>query len=362
MGHDLARLRAEVARLLERFTAAGASEVEPPALLSAETLLDLYGEDIRTRAYTTLDPVEGERMLRPDFTVPVVEMHVAAGQEPARYAYAGPVWRTQESTSLRPTEYLQVGYELFDRGAPEQADAEVFALIAGAVAGQGLSVATGDMGVIRAAVASLTLSDRRRAALLRHIWRPARFTKLLERFSAPAATLSDRRATALAAGLDQVLGDIPLNGVRQASEITERLNWLAEEAQEPPLPVEQAAALREVLNIAVPLAELPEALHSLLDVLPELSTAAAQVAARNAALAERGIDPQTLPFEARFGRTTLEYYDGFVFGLFDPNRSDLPPIATGGRYDALTSALSGGKGIPAVGGIIRPEALLARAL
>jgi ATP phosphoribosyltransferase regulatory subunit len=56
----------------------------------------------------------------------------------------------------------------------------------------------------------------------------------------------------------------------------------------------------------------------------------------------------------------MEYYDGFVFGLFDPKRPDLPSIATGGRYDALTRALAGGDGIPAVGGIIRPEALLAR--
>ena len=32
----------------------------------------------------------------------------------------------------------------------------------------------------------------------------------------------------------------------------------------------------------------------------------------------------------------------------------LPPVATGGRYDALTRAIGGGDGIPAVGGVIRP--------
>ncbi|MDC3265334.1 hypothetical protein OAU61_04555, partial [Planktomarina temperata] len=41
-------------------------------LQPADVLLDLYGEDIRARAYVTSDPLRGEQMLRPDFTVPVV--------------------------------------------------------------------------------------------------------------------------------------------------------------------------------------------------------------------------------------------------------------------------------------------------
>ena len=85
----------------------------------------------------------------------------------------------------------------------------------------------------------------------------------------------------------------------------------------------------------------------------------AWLAARLDALAARGIAPERLSFEASFGRTTLEYYDGFVFGAQAPGRPDLPPIASGGRYDALTRALGQGRGVPAVGGMIRPEALIA---
>jgi ATP phosphoribosyltransferase regulatory subunit len=59
-------------------------------------------------------------------------------------------------------------------------------------------------------------------------------------------------------------------------------------------------------------------------------------AARMEALRDAGLDPAGLPFEASFGRTTMEYYDGFVFGFLAPARPDLPPVATGGRYDALT--------------------------
>ena len=54
----------------------------------------------------------------------------------------------------------------------------------------------------------------------------------------------------------------------------------------------------------------------------------------------------------------MEYYDGFVFGFHAIGRADLPPVATGGRYDALTRQLGQGATIPAVGGVIRPDVLL----
>ena len=83
-------------QILAAFRAAGAVEVAPDILLPAETLLALYGEDIRARAYVTQDPIRGEMMLRPDFTVPVVQMHMRNGAEPARYCYLGEVFRKQD--------------------------------------------------------------------------------------------------------------------------------------------------------------------------------------------------------------------------------------------------------------------------
>ena len=72
------------------------------------------------------------------------------------------------------------------------------------------------------------------------------------------------------------------------------------------------------------------------------------------ALDKRGVDVGTLEFEASFGRTSMEYYDGFVFGFFPSGDRDLPAVATGGRYDALTRVLGQGRSMPAVGGVIRP--------
>ena len=88
--------------------------------------------------------------------------------------------------------------------------------------------------------------------------------------------------------------------------------------------------------------------------LPAIAPAVTRFAARLEAIGAQGIDAAALPFEASYGRTQMEYYDGFVFGFTAPGRPDLPPVATGGRYDALTRQLGAGREIPAVGGVIRP--------
>jgi ATP phosphoribosyltransferase regulatory subunit len=103
---------------------------------------------------------------------------------------------------------------------------------------------------------------------------------------------------------------------------------------------------------------LPNAHQHLRDItvdLPGMAASVDRMARRMDALAAAGITVEDLPFEASFGRTTLEYYDGFVFGFVAEGRPDLPPVATGGRYDALTRVLGRGQEIPAVGGVIRPE-------
>ena len=90
--------------------------------------------------------------------------------------------------------------------------------------------------------------------------------------------------------------------------------------------------------------------------LPTIAPAVDRLARRLDALSRRGIAVETLDFEASHGRSTLEYYDGFVFSFHAEGCPDLPPIATGGRYDALTRE---GASIPAVGGVIRPALVAA---
>lgn len=350
-----AAIRAEAERLHAAFIAAGAAPIEADILLPAGPMLDVYGEDIRARAYVTTDPLNGEMMLRPDFTVPVVEAHMAGGADPARYAYMGEVFRRQEHLDGRAREYFQVGYEVFDRDATT-ADAEVFALFQGLLSGLNLRPATGDIGILMAAVRGLGTTDRRKSALLRHIWRPNRFRALLDRFAGRAplpparSALLERLAAGNPAALVEAAG--PLVGLRSAEDIAARAEALLEDAKTPAIAATEAALLYDLLALEAPAEAALSHLRGIAPMLPAILPAVEAFAARLAALKARGIDVASLPFAASHGRSTLEYYDGFVFSFHGP--ADLPPVATGGRYDALTAVLGNGQSIPAVGGIIRP--------
>ena len=336
-----------------RIAELGALVTDADILQPAGTLLDLYGEDIRARAFTTQDPLRGEQMLRPDFTVPIVQRHMAYGAEPARYTYLGKVFRKQEDDTGRPSEFVQVGYEVFDGSNPAAADAEVFATIADLLSDVAVTASTGDIGILRAAVQGLNTTDRRRSALMRHLWRPRRFKALLDRFSG----LSEMPAARVAL-LDQAdpMSDLPpILGLRTESEIALRIDALREDAATDPISNMERDLLDALLQVR---ATAPNALIALRDIavdLPSISPAVNGLAARLDTLAARGVDVETLPFEASYGRTSMEYYDGFVFGFAADPALNLPPLATGGRYDALTTVLGGGTGVPAVGGVIRPD-------
>lgn len=116
--------------------------------------------------------------------------------------------------------------------------------------------------------------------------------------------------------------------------------------------------INEILTLECPVAEAAERLSEITLGAPKMQQSVNKLEARKIALDNIGIDTDQLLFRVAYGRESLEYYDGFVFGFNAKNSCDLPQIAQGGRYDAMTRVLGNGKVIPAVGGIIRPEALV----
>ena len=338
------------------FQQAGAATIQAAILQPAETLLDLYGEDIRARAYVTSDPLRGEQMLRPDFTVPVVQMHMEQGAEPARYTYNGVVFRRQEDDASRANEYLQVGYEVFDRSNPAETDAEVFALIQNALGDAPVRATVGDIGILMAAVDGLNTSERRKSALRRHIWRPKRFRALLDRFAGRVETPAARQA--LIASDDLIAQAGPQIGLRSAAEVAERIDVLKSDAALAPISAVEVDLIEAILQVRK---TCPNALAQLRDIavdLPSITGAVTRLGERFDALDARGVETSTLMFETSYGRTSMEYYDGFVFGFHATDDAGLSPIATGGRYDALTQQLGKGDAIHAVGGVIRPDLLI----
>jgi len=371
-GEEHSALEAALAALAAVFTGAGYAPVTTAHLFEADTLIDLYGEDIRARAF--LFPGAGgggELCLRPDFTVPVVRAHGEGGwSRAARYAYQGPVFRRQAPGSSRPVEYLQAGIENLGAGDAAAADAEVLALILKGLSEIGagpVKVSTGDLGIAFALLDALPMPARRRHQLRRHFWRPKRFHALIEQAVAGPAAPSPERARLLAAAA----GEAPAStvaalaeeagealGLRETDEIVARALVLAEAAAEPAMPAEQAELIEAVLSIRGPAGNALARLRALteagsVDIGPALDRFEARLAALDAA----GIDAGALPFDAAFGRN-LEYYEGFVFEVTAPGTPDLPPLAGGGRYDAMTRRLGAEATVHAVGAMIRPEAVL----
>ena len=345
----------EAKNLAAVFEKTGAEVVEPDFLQISNVLLDLYGEDIRGRAFITNDPVYGEMMLRPDFTIPIVEQHMANSVSPARYTYCGKVFRRQEEFPDRPREFLQVGYEIFDGANTEKADAEVFLLVNEALNGIPVRIATGDIGILMAAVRSLSTTETRKNALLRHIWRPNRFRTLLNQFSGlstkpyPNRNLED---------YNKLLDKFEIIGSRNVYEIKERLEQINLETKTDPINPEEVKILDDLLSLKDTCAVVLGHLEKVSKKMPGIEATVNKFHKRLSYLEKNGMNIDLLDFEGSYGRTSMEYYDGFVFGFYSETQRNLSPVATGGRYDALTERIGQGTKIPAVGAILRPDLTL----
>ncbi len=368
-----ARLAEARARLAALFASAGHVPVEPAHMQPAGVLLDLYGEDIRGRSFIFPDNERlGELCLRPDFTVPVAVMH---GDGPgwdraAAYSYIGPVFRRQEVPMQRPLEYLQAGVERFGDTDRPAADAAVFALIREGLAALGVEnghATVGDLGIPFAAISAVEMSESRRRGLRRHFWRPGRFHEMLAAYTRAAPEPTPMRAALLAAldapdpaaAVAGLANGAAMVGLRDIDDILDRARVLKEEAAEPPIAEEAAGLIEAILAVAGPASEAVGQLRDLatgagVDLAGPIDMLERRLAAIDAA----GIAPETLEFDAAFGRN-LEYYDGFVFEIVSRRGASGPPLAGGGRYDAMTVRLGAPGPVPAVGGMIRPEAALA---
>ncbi len=323
----------EAKNLAAIFEATGAEVVEMDFLQISNLLLDLYGEDIRGRAFITNDPVYGEMMLRPDFTIPIVEQHMANNVSPARYTYCGKVFRRQEEFPDRPREFMQVGYEIFDGANPAKADAEIFSLVSDALSGIKVRISTGDIGILMAAVSSLLLNQFSGLSSKHHPIKDAKdYNKIIDKFE--------------------------IIGSRNVQEIKERLQQLKSEHETAPIDSAEVKILDDILSLKDTSKVALSYLEKVSKKMPGIEKTVDNFAKRLDFLENNGVNLDLLDFEGSYGRTSMEYYDGFVFGFYSETHKDLAPVATGGRYDALTERMGQGKRIPAVGAVLRPDLTL----
>ncbi len=401
---QFAALERQAGQLMARFIAAGHEAVAPAVIQPADIFLEYVGEEIRGRTYVFTDPDGAELCLRPDLTVPTCRLHQArledardigapapgSPQSPARYCYNGPAFRFQPGTlaTRLAREFRQAGVESFGAADREAEEARIAALVIDAMREVGLatfSLRLGDLGLLHALLEATEMPSRWRRRLSHLLWRPQRFRAELARLATdPAQTAATAPRELLAAIANAAPDDaeaivgrhleakgIEPIGVRTLAEIALSLRDAAADVKARPLDAAAARTIEAYISIAAPAAE---AMHRLAALLGEGkgSAGAGKGAARKsgvraaldafdhrlALLANAGIDVQAATFAADFGRN-LEYYTGFVFDVSAPGSPGGRPVAGGGRYDDLMRAVGASEDVPAVGGAIHTERLLA---
>ncbi len=367
--------------LLAVFIAGGHEAVSPPIIQPAGVFLDVLGETLRGRTYVFSDLNGEELCLRPDLTVPTCRLYLERYPQadvPAQYCYSGPAFRFQPAgaDASHPREFRQAGVEAFGAQDREDADARTLTLILMALQQAGLrswKLRMGDLGLFAALLEAAEMPERWRRRLRHQFWRPEAFRTELRRLTTNPARLTAnlprsliealnpddpaRAESLVAEELDK--GGIEVFGVRSLTEITEGMLALAADANAKPLEPATAAMIEGYLEVKAYADQAPARLRALSE-RPRGRFAAAIDAfeRRGALLKEGGVDLSEVPFSGEFGRN-VAYYSGFVFEVLALSLGAASPVAGGGRYDGLLRAVGAPREVPAVGGAIHTERLLA---
>lgn len=374
-------LEAQARKIMAVFVEAGHELVAPAIIQPAGVFLDVIGEALRARTYVFTDAEGAELCLRPDLTVPTCRLHLerhADARVPARYCYNGPAFRFQPQGASRvhPREFRQAGIESFGAADRETAEAETLATIVAALRAAGLRefrLTIGDLGLFRAILEAAAMPPRARTRLAHSFWRPQDFRAELKRLAAEPASAARAVPDALRARLDPASPDaaetavaeyleregIEIVGTRTAAEIAAGLLAKIEDARSPPLAPAAVSLIEGYVAVKSSARAAPVKLAGLARANGGgFEKALAAFERRLALLAGAGIDLDRCEFSAEFGRN-LEYYTGLVFEIVGPGLGRLSPVAGGGRYDGLLRAAGAAADVPAVGGAIHTERLLA---
>jgi ATP phosphoribosyltransferase regulatory subunit len=351
------------------FEAAGGELVDPPVLQPLSVLLDLTGEAMRARLFVVQGEAGDACVLRPDFTIPVAQAHIARGAPAGRYLYEGKAFRAAAAGDDRPVEFLQIGVEAYGPSSDPAVDDAAFAALAWAGAKAGgrgdLSLLLGDVGLFSDFITALGVPDALVTRLVRAFAGGSSLAIELERAQAGpsrpaaggrlAALLADLPETEAAGVLEELwrLAGIQPVGGRAPSEIVHRLVERSEAARTAPLTPAEADLIGRYLQVTgTPRAALDQIERLAYEAKVEFDRQLQPWVRRLKALDAAGVPEKALTLSAGFVRP-FGYYDGVLFEVRSAGLGPDRPVAAGGRYDALPVRL-GGSSPGAVGCIVRP--------
>jgi ATP phosphoribosyltransferase regulatory subunit len=213
--------------------------------------------------------------------------------------------------------------------------------------------------ILTSAINELDISDYKKASLKRHLWRPKRFMKLLDLYSKQKTSGRNDHSFESDHLLPwkKKLSKIKnVYGVRTKTDIKVRIDILEQELSKNLIANSERNFLLKLMQFQSNLSEAPKRMLSLSMVGGAFGQAIENFQHRVDILSEH-VNTRKIKFQVIYGLTTLEYYDGFVFG-FQFYHGKYPPIAQGGRYDSLCGSLSKkGKSIGAIGSMLRMDFL-----
>ena len=369
---DIVALEAQSSLLLAEFAAFGAERVDPAIVQPANAFLDRMGEELRSQTCVFTGPDGTELCLRPDLTIPAARIYLSRQPDCAealKLCYAGPVFRLAPEVPGQPVQSFQAGLESFH--APDTAvrDIEILMLTHKSIQKAGLrstSVTIGDVNLLGALLAGLNLPQAWAARIRRHAGNAKRLREVLARMAEDPAR-SNRFAASLAgqppARARELLQDtmdlsgIRLIGTRSFDEIAERMLSRASDAASARLTPAAAATIESFLSLRTSAKTCIAAIRKLADAAAiRMEPALDAFSQRLDLIAGGGIDLARIEYASQFGRN-MEYYSGFIFEL--RAAAGALPVAGGGRYDALLSALGAARPTPAIGLGIFCDRLLA---
>ncbi len=361
--------------------------LETPLLEGTELFLRQSGGDLASRMYSFVDAGSNQVSLRPEFTSPIMRHflegvggHDGDAPLPARFQYAGPVFRYDVAHPEGSGQFTQVGAELI--GAPGvMADAELLTLAASLADRAGVAdcaIELADLDVFHSLLDVTRISDRARGFILASIPQlrqgPEALPDIRERayqlhlndrnseyheLSAAITGLADEQARQVIQGfLRWNSTDIRRFGQREPEQVVDRFLRKLRGTDE-------MGRLEQGLELAARLATIRGE--------PGYAVAATRELAASAGVESPALDRLEELLEVlescaeTRGRVTVDfglargiaYYNGIVFELRHP---DWPaPLGGGGRYDGLARALGSPFDVPALGFAYTLETLLALA-
>lgn len=368
-------------RLTSLMSSCGYRFLETPLLEATELFLRQSGGGLASRMYSFIDPGSNQVSLRPELTSPIMRHYLEQAGEtelPARWQYAGPVFRYEVAHPEGSGQFTQVGAELLGSGSI-LADAELVTLAARLPGHAGLTgcrVEVADLDVLHSLLDVAGVSERARTFIIEHVPQlrqgPAALPAVLERagqlhlgdrnpenreLSAAIIGLDDAQARQVIQGFlhwngtdlrrfgqrdpDQVV-DRFLRKLRGSDEMSRLERGLTLAASLVAVKGEPAVALPAARQVVQAAGADPAALNRLSELLETLAVCP---------------DIEAM-LAVDFGLARgLAYYNGIMFEVKHPGWPD--PLGGGGRYDGLARALGSEVDVPALGFAYTLETLLA---